>query len=524
MISSKETPEFFDKIKAGELTPDLLQHKTKTGLTTEVGLTLGKFTQANREREKSQQVVVSSTNTGIFSETACGTVVTRANPHLSQGQGEEGECCSAIRRYCPDCPNQEPRKGGFGRGLFCENIRLSWLWRSECQMYCWVHILGYLLFSWVWHWILQTPSLLKPPFLGSWPKDNSTSSQGWGPFGSDLRRAPSGSRGKNAKSKSGRQTLWPWDPTCLVFWNFHLNQQEKEEIVFWGEGCKSHEKTLALDQPRLELVQVCVPLEQETFSAIAPRQTACSFSYRPTRKSRPSGSQLWHTSPALMASHARKWWSDFDTHPHPADLAPALCTPMRSHGRGSLRGLGGVVAKNHAIKFAKWRSSCHGTMGERQSIAQKGVRAIDARKSQLENGSNAAKTSVRAPGLSADEREHPFVWYFGAGWSYKTKSWQWWWTCGLQHDMPRHTSLNVPFSAVLHTCLRRSSLPRFTCSWDLSALTFASWTSEVRPSSLGAHPASTPSPTIAPQLRDSFLPPLVLTHRGRRAGKNQYRW
>ena len=32
------------------------------------------------------------------------------------------------------------------------------------------------------------------------------------------------------------------------------------------------------------------------------------------------------------------------------------------------------------------------------------------------NGSNAAKTSVRAPGLSADEREHPFVWYFGAGW------------------------------------------------------------------------------------------------------------
>ena len=55
-------------------------------------------------------------------------------------------------------------------------------------------------------------------------------------------------------------------------------------------------------------------------------------------------------------------------------------------------------------------------MGERQSIAQKGVRAIDARNSQLENGSNAAKTSVRAPGLSPDEREHPFVWYFGAGW------------------------------------------------------------------------------------------------------------
>ena len=47
-------------------------------------------------------------------------------------------------------------------------------------------------------------------------------------------------------------------------------------------------------------------------------------------------------------------------------------------------------------------------LGERQSIAQKGVRAINARNSQLENGSNAAKTSVRAPGLSTDEREHPF--------------------------------------------------------------------------------------------------------------------
>ena len=48
-------------------------------------------------------------------------------------------------------------------------------------------------------------------------------------------------------------------------------------------------------------------------------------------------------------------------------------------------------------------------MGERQSIAQKGVRAIDARKSAPRNGSNAIETSVRAPGLSTDECEHPFV-------------------------------------------------------------------------------------------------------------------
>ena len=48
-------------------------------------------------------------------------------------------------------------------------------------------------------------------------------------------------------------------------------------------------------------------------------------------------------------------------------------------------------------------------VGERQSIAQKGVRAIDTRNSAPRNGSNATKTSVRAPGLSADECEHPFV-------------------------------------------------------------------------------------------------------------------
>ena len=44
-------------------------------------------------------------------------------------------------------------------------------------------------------------------------------------------------------------------------------------------------------------------------------------------------------------------------------------------------------------------------VGERQSIAQKGVRAIDARNSAPRNVSNATKTSVRAPGLST-KREH----------------------------------------------------------------------------------------------------------------------
>ena len=73
-------------------------------------------------------------------------------------------------------------------------------------------------------------------------------------------------------------------------------------------------------------------------------------------------------------------------------------------------GGGGVkpnfVHKNFMDLFWKEKS-----LGERQSIAQKGARAIDARNSQPENRSNdAAKTSVqRAPGLSTDEREHPFV-------------------------------------------------------------------------------------------------------------------
>ena len=39
---------------------------------------------------------------------------------------------------------------------------------------------------------------------------------------------------------------------------------------------------------------------------------------------------------------------------------------------------------------------------ERHGIAQKGVRAIDPRKTAARIGENAAKTNVRPPGLSAD--------------------------------------------------------------------------------------------------------------------------
>ena len=29
------------------------------------------------------------------------------------------------------------KKGGFLKGVFAKSVRPSWLWRSECQMYCW---------------------------------------------------------------------------------------------------------------------------------------------------------------------------------------------------------------------------------------------------------------------------------------------------------------------------------------------------------------------------------------------------
>ena len=33
-------------------------------------------------------------------------------------------------------PFRNQEKGGFGRGVL-QNVRLSWLWLSECQIYCW---------------------------------------------------------------------------------------------------------------------------------------------------------------------------------------------------------------------------------------------------------------------------------------------------------------------------------------------------------------------------------------------------
>ena len=47
-------------------------------------------------------------------------------------------------------------------------------------------------------------------------------------------------------------------------------------------------------------------------------------------------------------------------------------------------------------------------MGERQGIAQKRL-LTRPEKTAARHGESAAKTSVRTPGISADQREHPFV-------------------------------------------------------------------------------------------------------------------
>ena len=62
---------------------------------------------------------------------------------------------------------QEARKGWVWEGFLCKHVRLSWLWRSECQMYCWFQYPWVFSVSWAWHWIVQKPPLLNSPFLST---------------------------------------------------------------------------------------------------------------------------------------------------------------------------------------------------------------------------------------------------------------------------------------------------------------------------------------------------------------------
>ena len=48
--------------------------------------------------------------------------------------------CRTNRKNIPGLRSGTKKRGvleGVFRREFCKNVRLSWLWRSECQMYCW---------------------------------------------------------------------------------------------------------------------------------------------------------------------------------------------------------------------------------------------------------------------------------------------------------------------------------------------------------------------------------------------------
>ena len=81
---------------------------------------------------------------------------------VGAGSGRGGFCKGKEYYY------QEPRKGFFLEASFCKNVRLSWLWRSECQMHCWgQHSWVFFISLAVTPGTLQRTPLLKHPFLGS---------------------------------------------------------------------------------------------------------------------------------------------------------------------------------------------------------------------------------------------------------------------------------------------------------------------------------------------------------------------
>ena len=92
-------------------------------------------------------------------------------------------------------------------------------------------------------------------------------------------------------------------------------------------------------------------------------------------------------------------------------LDPISCTSIAQRtAKTSLFGSSRWWLQLPFVGSVQWSVGHDRHIGERQSIAQKGVRAIDARNSQLEMVQLLQKHSVRAPGLSTDdEREHPFV-------------------------------------------------------------------------------------------------------------------
>ena len=95
------------------------------------------------------------------------------------------------------------------------------------------------------------------------------------------------------------------------------------------------------------------------------------------------------------------------------------CRKMRFSGWGTWQEIAGNCRRVSGLKNQEgWpaftRIFCRS--GRAPKYRTKGCSRYWRPKFAARNGSNATKTSVRAPGLSPDEREQPFVWYFGAGW------------------------------------------------------------------------------------------------------------
>ena len=63
------------------------------------------------------------------------------------------------------------KKRGFLEGGFCKVDASLGCGALSAKCTAGATILGYFLSPWPWHWTLQKPPLLKPPFLVSWVKN-----------------------------------------------------------------------------------------------------------------------------------------------------------------------------------------------------------------------------------------------------------------------------------------------------------------------------------------------------------------
>ena len=130
-------------------------------------------------------------------------------------------------------PFSRTKKRGFLEGFFFAKMYASLgcgVLRAKCIAGS--NILRYFLFSWAWHWILQKPPLLKPPFLGYWPLSKNSRNTVYKLRFASLRSIVFV---LVTRATAASQTL-PRDPdeTCLAAKHLHVCQPvwEKNEEGF----------------------------------------------------------------------------------------------------------------------------------------------------------------------------------------------------------------------------------------------------------------------------------------------------